>query len=1082
MLYHSLQSGITGVDLEQITCELRESIDPGRFRQAWTQVAARHEILRTGFQLENGGEPRQVVYAAGEVPLDFRCVECRDENELRRRFAEYLAADRRQGFPDLAQPLFRVALFRVGAACSWFVTTFHHLLLDGRALVVMYQEALDRHDALVSGSSLDLPAPVPYRAYIDWLQTIDWRGAETFWREYLEGLTAPTILPLPRPAPAALDDVAARGELAFRLPAVVTEELRNAARQQKVTLNTMVQAAWAIVLSRYTGESDVVFGAVRACRHVPVDGAGSIVGLFINTVPVRVRVDAAAPVGPWLRALREQWVGFRDYEHTPLLKVQQWSDVAPGRALFETLFNYQEPSWDTALRMLGGKWEHRHFDIISQPNYPLAVDAYGGTHITIKMLYDRRRFADEAIARLLGHYRVTLESLAAGAEQVMGQVPLLTSRERDQLWGFGHGTQMELPPHRGVHHAVAEQATRTPQRVAVVDTTGTLTYGELNRRADALAAWLLSHRVGADTVVAVYLDRSADMLVAWLGVLKSGAAFCPLDPHSPAERLAFIMEDSGAPVVLTSQRRLRHLPTNAAVTLCVDGDEFAPARAAETKGPVVLPRVAPNQLAYVIYTSGSTGQPKGVQIEHHALTNLVTWHQRTFAVTSADRATQVASPAFDAAVWEVWPYLAAGASLHIPDEDTRISPAQLWRWLAEEKITIAFLPTPLVEAAMKELWPSSMMLRVLLTGGDKLKRPAPENFPCDLINNYGPTECTVVATSGVVDRAMAADVTPTIGRPIANTSVYVLDGSLRPVPVGVPGELCIGGHGLARGYLRRPELTVEKFIPLPASVDRPRPDGELGNDHGTGDRVYRTGDLVRWTAGGELEFLGRLDGQVKIRGGRLELGEIEAALHRHPAVRESVVLVRPDERQQPQLVAYIIPAAAPSVSESTPGPRRLESDVTLFLREKLPAYMVPAEIVFVREWPLTRNGKIDRDALPAPAGRSTEPSGAFAAPATPTEQTVARVWSEILGRSPIGRHENFFDLGGHSLLAAQVVSRLNHALQTTLSVRAVFDQPTVAALARELETCAQQADPAPRMAVARMKRRAVRPEEVLQSN
>ncbi|MDO8544837.1 MAG: amino acid adenylation domain-containing protein [Opitutaceae bacterium] len=1085
MLYHRLDAGSTAVDLEQITCELHESIDPEKFRQAWAQVSARHEILRTGFLLENGAEPRQVVQAPEETPLEFRYEEFGGERELRVALEDFLAADRRRGFPTLTEPLIRIALFRGGPACFWFVTTFHHLLLDGRALVVMFREALDLHDALVGGRRLDLPAPAPYRRYIDWLQTLDWSRAESFWRGYLKGVTAPTMLPIARPTAAVMDDVAARGELAFRLRAAVTTQLRIAATQHNVTLNTMVQAAWAIVLSRYTAETDVVFGAVRACRHIPVDGAAAIVGLFINTVPVRVRVNPDAPLGPWLRELREQWVAFRDHEHTPLMKAQQWSEVAPGRALFETLFNYQEPSWDTALRMLGGKWERRNFDIISQPNYPLAVDAYGGEHITIKMLYDRRRFADDAIGRLLGHYRVTLEALAGAPERTVGELPLLTAAEQEQLFVAWNRTAMEYPRNVCVHTFVEQYAAASADRVAVSDTSTTLTYGELNRRAGVLAARLKTHRVGRGSIVAVCLERSTELIVAWLGVLKAGAAFCPLDPTYPAERLAFMLEDSGAPVVVTQRHLVRQVPTHAAVTICIDGEESGgPAVGGARDAGANRGRERPNadRLAYVIYTSGSTGQPKGVPITHRALMNLVTWHQRTFGVTPDDRATQVASPAFDAAVWEIWPYLATGASVHIPDEDTRISLAALWRWMAEKKITIAFLPTPLVEAAMNEPWPQGMALRTLLTGGDKLKRRPPADFPCRLINNYGPTESTVVATSGPADGQPGGGITPTIGRPIANTRVFVLDRLLRPVPAGVPGELFITGESLSGGYLRRPELTAEKFISLPPSADLPRPVCHLLDDKRGETRVYRTGDLVRWTTAGELEFLGRLDGQVKIRGCRIELGEIEAVLNRHPGIREGLVLVRPDERQQPQLVAYVVPATPPATGHVARDIGIQEVELMTFLRGKLPSYMVPAALVFLESWPLTPNGKIDRNSLPAPAVRRTDAAGAAAVPASPTEQTVARVWADILGRSSIGRHDNFFDLGGHSLLAAQVVSRLNQALETTLSVRAIFDQPTVAGLARELEMRRQQPAAAPRITSNRLKRRTARTEEILQPN
>jgi amino acid adenylation domain-containing protein len=1058
MLFHRLEAGSSGVDVEQCICELHETLDPTAFDRAWRLAVSRHAILRTRFVWENGEAPRQEVLPADKVPLRFRFTEFDGEHAGRRGLEQFLAADRQEGFPTLEAPLLRVALLKAGPALHWWVVTFHHLLLDGRALVLLFKEVHEIHDALVQGHTPDLPTAPAYRGYIDWLQTLDGAKAQKFWREQLKGVSSPTLLPLPRPVSsiAAEDANAARGELACRLDESTTAALRAAAARHQVTMNTMVQAAWAIVLHRYTGENDIVFGAVRACRHIPVEGAGAVVGMFINTVPVRVRLANDVALGAWLRGLREQWVALRDFEHTPLMQAVQGSDVAAGRALFETLFNYQEPSWDTALRQLGGPWASREFDIRSQPNYPLAVDGYGGATLMVKMFYDRRRFADDAIARLLGHLRTVLEALAADRSELLGALPLLPADELAQITREWNPTPTEYPHEVCAHAFVEACADDLSECVAVTDTATSLTYGELNRRANRVARRLQKLGVGPDVPVAVCMERSAEMLVAWLAVLKAGGAFVPLDPKYPAERLAFQLADSAAPVLLTQARLRASLPATG--NACAVLDISADGRGFESEADTNLPATAtPRNLAYVIYTSGSTGQPKGVQIEHRALMNLVTWHQRAFAVTCADRATQLASPAFDASVWEVWPYLTAGASVHLPDEETRVSPAQLWRWMAEHRITLAFMPTPLAEAAMNEAWPAEMTLRALLTGGDKLKRQPPRNFPCVLINNYGPTENTVVSTSGSVSRSDDESFVPTLGRPVANTRCYVLDAQRRPVPAGVPGELYVGGESLARGYHNRPELTAEKFVADPFDAAR---------------RVYRTGDLVRWTAEGEIEFLGRIDGQVKVRGCRIELGEIEATLQAHPAIRESVVLARPDDRGQMQLAAYALPQ---------PGaPAPVEREVMDFLRAKLPAYMVPAALAVLEAWPLTPNGKIDRNALPLPVA-GTGAAAESAAPSTPVEAEVARVWSEILGRAAIGRNDNFFDLGGHSLLAAQVVSRLNHAHQAALTVRAVFDQPTVAGLARELESRRNVAGAPARSLAQRAKRRASREEaEVLQ--
>lgn len=1079
MLFHRWQGASAGVDVEQVIGELRERVFAARFEQAWREVIGRHTALRTGFIGEQGEEPRQVVFPMARVRLNFYHAEFGSESEARWGLEEYLRADRQAGFADLRPPLLRVALLRGGPEHFWFVVTYHHLALDARSMTIMFREALDLHDAFAAGRVLELPPARPYRAFIDWLQLQDLNRAEHYWRGQLRGFARATPLPL---APAARataeageDEGEGAGELAFRLPARGTAALRTVATEQRVTLNTLVQAAWAVVLSRHASEDEVVFGALRAGRKIPVEGADGMVGLFINTVPMRVQAGAAEEIGPWLRRLREQGMAVRDYEHTPLMKIQQWSEVAPGQPLFETIVSYQEPAWDAALNALGGRWAARRFDIRAQPNYPLALEVLAGAELTVKFIFDRARYRSEAVARLMGHFRVVLEALAAGTCARVGDLPLLTAGEQHEILVSWNRTALEYPRETCVHSCVERQAAAAPQRIAVTDATNALTYGELNARANRLASRLRALGVGADRLVAVCMDRSAEMIVAWLGVLKAGGAFVPLDPAYPAERLSFQLADCGAQVLVTQPRQHAVLPSSLAgltvVEVAADGSGFEHESDEDEASAVEA-----HHLAYVIYTSGSTGQPKGVQIEHRALMNLVTWHQKLYSVTPQDRATHLASPAFDASIWEIWPYLAAGASVHVPEDETRLAPALLWRWMAEKKISLSFMPTPLVEAALSEPWPDDLALRALLTGGDKLKRRPPENFPCALINHYGPTESTVVATCAVIGQHAPETAAPPIGAPIANTQAYVLDRHLRPVPVGVAGELFIGGDSLARGYLHRPELTAERFVRVHLPDQRePR-------------RLYRTGDLVRWTPGGALEFVGRLDGQVKVRGCRIELGEIEAALQAHPAVRESIVLARPDERGQTQLIAYLLPrdsAQCHVIRDIVRGPTgedrsrcHVLSDIGFgeqvlgFLRGKLPGYMVPASLVLLEAWPLTPNGKVDRNALPAPELRAGESRGPFAAPRTAVEQTVAQAWAEVLGLPAVGLADNFFDLGGHSLLAAQVVTRLNASLAGAVSVRALFDQPTLAAFAREVERRLEN-NPTGRAAAPRLKRRSV---------
>jgi amino acid adenylation domain-containing protein len=589
-----------------------------------------------------------------------------------------------------------------------------------------------------------------------------------------------------------------------------------------------------------------------------------------------------------------------------------------------------------------------------------------------------------------------------------------------------------------VPELVAGWSAYTPDAPAVIDSQQSLSYEQLDARANRLAYHLRALGAGSGSIVAICLHRSTEMVVAALGVMKAGAAYLPLDPSSPPERLAFTLRDAGVEVLIS------------------DGDGCAAARvirleaAGESLGsgnrrpPLV--DITGAHLAYVIYTSGSTGQPKGVEVTHANLMHLVDWHQRCFGVAPSDRVTQIASPAFDAAVWELWPYLTSGVSVHIPDEETRMDPRLLRDWLVSQRITITFLPTPMAETVMTMEWPATTALRLMLTGGDTLHRYPPASLPFALINNYGPTETTVVATSGVVPAASAWTSPPSIGRPIAGARAYVLDEKRQPVLPGMVGELYVGGKGVARGYLNRPELTAERFVPDPfAGIPEAR--------------MYRTGDLVRARVDGELEFMGRSDNQVKIRGYRIELGEIEATLASHPQIQQAVVLAREDSPGDKRLVAYLVPAPD--------APLEIDA-LRAFLGKHLPDYMVPATFVVLPALPMTTNGKVDREALslsapaltlPPEPGRELDPREADAWTAAQAEagirpiieQRTASMVATLLKVEQVSPEENFFLLGGHSLLAAQLLVHVHEAFGVDLPLRTLFEQPTISGLSAEIE-------------------------------
>ena len=634
---------------------------------------------------------------------------------------------------------------------------------------------------------------------------------------------------------------------------------------------------------------------------------------------------------------------------------------------------------------------------------------------------------------------ITIENDAVSENQAGMTTPLLTEDQR-QLLAAWNDTGQDYARDVCIPQLIAQQAAIRPGAVALVANGEVVTYEQLNRRANRLAHYLQSLGAGAGCYlgagdhkgrpyVGCYLERSVDLVVGLLGILKAGAAYVPLDPGYPPERLAFMLEDAQVPVLVTQRSLVGRLPDLRARIVCVDADE-ALAQQSESDPPMSSTL---DDLAYVIYTSGSTGRPKGVEITHNNLLNLVYWHQRAFNVTPADRATQLTSPAFDATGWELWPYLSIGASVYLPDEETRVSPDLLRDWLLEQEITISFLSTALAERIMTLDWPSQAPLRLLLTGADRLRQYPPVNLPFTLINNYGPTEATVVATYGAVLPEDASDEPPTIGCPIANTQIYLLDEQLRQVPIGEPGEMYIGGAGVARGYLNRPELTAERFISDPF-----RKEAEA--------RMYKTGDLARFLPDGRIAFLGRTDDQIKLRGYRIEPEEIIAALNSHPAIETSVVVAREeqDNADEKRLVAYLV---------LVPGTAIMIDDLRSMLMEKLPEYMIPAAFVGLDALPITPNGKVDRKALPAPdATNMLHDEQAIVLPSTVMEERVAEIVSSLLGLPRVSIDDNFFMLGGHSLLGTQVIARIASAFEVELTLRSLFEAPTVRQLSAVIES------------------------------
>ncbi len=1016
-----------------IAIRIRSTVDVGALRAALQGLVDRHATLRTTYAVTAEG-PVQRVRGGLAARLDVVDVSGRTESDL----AEDVATAYRQPFDLQAGPIARGHLFTRRADDHAFLFVIHHIAADGSSALLLLDELRTLYAAQAAGTASSLPMPTAqYSDFVGWQRELvdgpEGQRQLAYWRRRLAGDLPVLALPADRQRPRLPSYRGASHT--FVLSGALTEQLKSLAQAEGTTLYATLLAGFQALLHRYSGQDDVIVGS-------PTFGRSSarfaeVVGHFVNLVSIRVDCGGNLSFRTLLHRTKDAVLSALEHQDYPfpLLVERLGFGRDPGRSpVFQAIFALQRLQRTDELAGLllpGGQGpvdapgglrlepmplaqQEGQFDLVLE-----MVEVAGALHGSLK--YSTDIFMADTIARMVGHLQTLLADAVRDPSRALSQLAILTDRERREILVDWNSTTLDYPRDTCIHRLVAAQAMRAPDALAVAAGARHLTYGELDRRANQLGRRLGRMGVGPGSLVGVCLERSVDLLVGILGVLKAGGAYVPLDPAYPAERLSFMIEDARMPVLLTHAKLEARLMASPARRLRLDADW--PDIAQELDGPLDA-GVTGADLAYVIYTSGSTGTPKGVELQHDGLVNLVTWHQHVYHVTPADRATLLAGLGFDASVWEVWPYLASGASLHIPAEETRIAPPRLLPWLASEGITLCFMATPLLEAALQLPWPSGLKIRAVLTGGDRLHRPPDRGLPFEVVNHYGPTETTVVATWQPV--APDSGGPPPIGRPIANTQAYVLDANLEPVPVGVAGELYLGGDGLARGYLNRPELTAERFIV-----------------HSLGDRnvrLYRSGDLVKYRPDGALEFIGRGDNQVKIRGFRIELGEIEAVLCRQPLVGEAVVVARDDGARGRQLVAYV-------TASHQPGPKAVA--LRDGLRAKLPDYMVPAFIVVLDALPLTENGKVARDRLPAPEP-PLPPRQAQPGPRNEIERMLSRTWQEVLQVATVDVDDNFFDLGGHSLLLVAVQARLTNALGLDVSILDMFQYPTIRTLAAHL--------------------------------
>jgi amino acid adenylation domain-containing protein len=1032
---------------------LTGELDLAALELSLAEIVRRHETLRTTFSL-TGEELKQIVAPEVKPVLTVEDLSGLPVDERQAEVLARASSEARRPFDLERGPLIRIVLFKLSNHEHVLVTTLHHIISDGWSVAVFIREMVALYAAFTANDRSPLAElPIQYADYARWQrERLSGKALEQqleYWRRQLEG--APPVLELPtdQPRPAMQSFRAAKVPL--WLPAKLTEGLKQLSQTEGATLFMTLLAAFNVLLERYTNQKDLTVGTPAANRNrTETEG---LIGLFVNTLVLRTSLAGDPTFRELLGRVRETALGAYAHADVPFERLVE--EMRPARdlsytPLFQVMFALQ-PETELSTRVAGLNLERIELPATgAQFDLTLAVQQTAAG-MTGMLEYNADLFEMRTAKRVVAHFARVLEAAVADPDQRISDLPLMTDAELHQVLVDWNNTSKQYPSHLSVHELFEEQASRTPDGVALELGGERLSYSDLNGRANQLARHLRAASVAPEDRVGILLEPGFEMLVALLGVLKAGAAYVPLDPLHPRERLSFMLEDSGAKLLITRQHSGLALPEVRLQTLFIDQDPEAIARQSARNLDIDL---AADNLAYVIYTSGSTGRPKGTMIEHRALTERVRCLRATYGLGVSDRLLQFVSLSFDAAAEEIFPTLTSGACLVLQKNPMEIPPAEFLKHCERLGITVLHVPpsywNKVVDDMNRTAQEVPASVRLFITGGESVTADSIETWashstrPAKLVIAYGPTETTITSLLYELSLGQGDEIhlnRPCIGRPVANTQVYILDPGGRPVPTGVAAELYVGGAGLARGYLDRPDLTADRFVPDQFSAE-------------PGARLYRTGDLVRYAAGGRIEFMGRLDHQVKIRGHRIELGEVEATIRGHSEVRDCVVTARRSATGAQQLAAYVV------VRE--PGGAVL-GQLRSFLREALPEYMVPSQFVLLDELPLTPGGKVDRRALPEPG---VDVVGAeareYTAPRTQTERELAGVWADVLAVKQVGLDDNFFDLGGHSMLLAQVHGKLRDALGHDLSIVEMFQYPTVRSLAARISRGRDESGPVQR--------------------
>jgi amino acid adenylation domain-containing protein/non-ribosomal peptide synthase protein (TIGR01720 family) len=1011
MIFQSLLEPERNVYFEQVSGELGGALIPDAFRSAWQGLMDRHPSLRTSFFWRNGNETLQVVNRHLAVEWEEHDWSALPPMQQEEAWTSLLAEDRTQGFVLDKAPLWRVKLVRLGVERSRWLWSHFHALLDGWCLPLVFEDVLADYEFLAHGKGRRPGTGLPYRSYVDWLAVQNRDAAEGFWRDLLA-----TVDLTARLAPPTPEAISGDGELGLAFTVEQSSGIRNWAKAQGVTLNTVFQGAWALLLAHHGVGDDVLFGVTVSGRPAELPGGERIIGLFINTLPLRVTVRPEERVDAWLQSVQRAQAEIRQFEFSALTDIQAWASVPGGQQLFETILVFENYPGDDRIRAAQSSLQIANIRTVERTNYMLTAAVLPGAQIALRLHFDGRRVGPKYASRLLDGWRRLVEELCQSPVRTLASIPRTSAEDRQRLLQWSEAPA-QLGEEKCVHRIVIARAALEPQAEALLAPGRTVTYQAMVAEACRLAYQLRRVGVGAEARVAVCLDTSPEMVISWLAVLLAGGAFVPIDPRFATSRIAGVVEDA-TPIVMLLHRATSWVADLVRVpVLSVDDPNL-------TDTPAVLPEVAPANLAYVIHTSGSTGHPKGVLLSHAGLANLALAQAAECHLRPGRRGIQFASTSFDAAVSEVFMALVSGAAIWLEPRERVPDPAALAKLFREQSIDNATLPPVLLYALAPEHFAG---LRTVLVAGEAASEELYRRWAVGgriVLNAYGPTETTVCATMETV----TSDLRPvTLGRPLANLRVFVADSKMELAPWGAVGEIVVGGPGVARGYLNQPGLTAASFVPDALSGD-------------SGSRLYRTGDRGRVTEDGRIEFLGRIDRQAKIRGHRVEPGEVESALRSHAAVADAITIVK-NAGGGGYLVSFVLLHAAVTTTE-----------LSDHLRTKLPDYLVPRSITVLPAWPVTLSGKVDRQAL-AEEEEAIETQSASVdlnEAATPLERKIAGIWGDVFRRPQIGLEENFFSIGGDSILSLQMIARA-HQSGIRITPRQMFQNPTVRLLAMVAE-------------------------------